>query len=501
MVIGLLPIVGGIYDVVSLALERDLISGRPLTTVDRAIMSAGLLFSTLGFVDEALEGGSRLLRHLDEVDAAGVSRGLSHLDEATAFRLGHLDEFTAGDRALLRGEELRRALGDFDEGGALRTWQDVTDAWARAGADLNDPAVRRLIQKGIAPIAGGNSIRYAPALESGLPRRLQRTLVESLDEGGIIAVRPRPYRAAGLEWKYPPKEPWVADWMVAKKYKNGVRVLKPEYAEEYGVRKVLSDLDIAGYTVNGRNIGNQDFLDNLAARFNEAYGYDIITHGPLVHGLNDPKVFRKLNQTPGRIEGLLNEEVYIFNRNGFIEKLPYREYEAKYIGSRIEIYGFRGTGRTAEEFIETEPLIYAGHVGISFDRGKTIYGFTPHAPGLSSAEIVETLKQKKSFPGQVLDDTAIFHRAQDLAEQGYRTQVYVQSIPVSEADFNRIRKQVLEEVGGSPLVGKRYAFPGPKGCFNCATWPASHGIPIPEPTGQLRDYIPRLMELGRPWRR
>lgn len=54
MVIGLLPIVGGIYDVVSLALERDLISGRPLTTADRAIMSAGLLFSTLGFVFERI---------------------------------------------------------------------------------------------------------------------------------------------------------------------------------------------------------------------------------------------------------------------------------------------------------------------------------------------------------------------------------------------------------------------------------------------------------------
>jgi hypothetical protein len=108
MVIGLIPIVGGIYDVVSLGLERDLISGRPLTTVDRAIMSAGLLFSTLGFVDGVLEGGSRLLRHLDEVDAAGGGRGLSHLDE-----------FTAGDRALLRGDELRRALGGFDERGGL----------------------------------------------------------------------------------------------------------------------------------------------------------------------------------------------------------------------------------------------------------------------------------------------------------------------------------------------------------------------------------------------
>jgi RHS repeat-associated protein len=130
MVIGFIPIVGGIYDVVSLALERDLISGRLLTTADRALMSAGLLFSTLGFVDEVLEGGSRLLRHLDEVEAAGVGRGLSHLDE-----------FTAGDRALLQGDELRRALGGFDEGGALGRWQDVTAAWAEAGADLQDPII------------------------------------------------------------------------------------------------------------------------------------------------------------------------------------------------------------------------------------------------------------------------------------------------------------------------------------------------------------------------
>jgi hypothetical protein len=144
MVIGLIPIVGVIYHMVSLALERDQTCGRPLTTVDRAIMSAGLLFSTLGFVDEALEGGSRLLRHLDEVEAAGVGRGLRHLDE-----------FTAGDRALLRGDELRRALGGFDEGGALGRWQDVTAAWAEAGADLQDPIVRRLIREDKFPIKGG----------------------------------------------------------------------------------------------------------------------------------------------------------------------------------------------------------------------------------------------------------------------------------------------------------------------------------------------------------
>jgi hypothetical protein len=45
------------------------------------------------------------------VDAAGVGRRPSHLDEATAFRLSHLAEFTAGDWVLLR-----RALGGFDDG-------------------------------------------------------------------------------------------------------------------------------------------------------------------------------------------------------------------------------------------------------------------------------------------------------------------------------------------------------------------------------------------------
>jgi hypothetical protein len=156
MVIGLLPIVGGIYDVVSLALERDLISGRPLTTVDRAIMSAGLLFSTLGFVDEALEGGSRLLRHLDEVEAAGVGRGLRHLDE-----------FTAGDRALLRGDELRRALGGFEEGGG---------ALARR---LDAVAVRQAVVP--------YDIRTA-ARQYNFPDRVTNAIVENLKPGRYIPI-------------------------------------------------------------------------------------------------------------------------------------------------------------------------------------------------------------------------------------------------------------------------------------------------------------------------
>ena len=50
--------------------------------------------------------------------------------------------------------------------------------------------------------------KYAPALESGYPRGLQDDIIDALDDDGGIAIRPRPYRAAGLEAKYPPKEMW-----------------------------------------------------------------------------------------------------------------------------------------------------------------------------------------------------------------------------------------------------------------------------------------------------
>ena len=117
-------------------------------------------------------------------------------------------------------------------------------------------------------------IRYAPTLQSGFPRRLQRTIVDSLDEGDVIALRDRPYRAAGLEAKYLPKTGDITKDMILRGHKNGVRVLKDG-------RKVLSDLDVAGYTIYGRNVGDLRFRseNGFAQRFNDAYGYPIITHG------------------------------------------------------------------------------------------------------------------------------------------------------------------------------------------------------------------------------
>jgi hypothetical protein len=135
---------------------------------------------------------------------------------------------------------------------------------------------------------------------------------------------------------------------------------------------------------------------------------------------------------------------------------------------------------------------------------EKIFGFTPVTPeAMSNVDVIDALKSHVVFPGQVRDDTAIFHRAQELAGQGYRTQVYVQPITVSRRQLDDIRSSVVREVADSPLLEKTYSFPhdAPFNCapYNCATWPSTHNIPIPEPSGNMRDYIEKLKEIGFPW--
>lgn len=211
---------------------------------------------------------------------------------------------------------------------------------------------------------------YAPAKESGYKRDMQDKLIDSLDEDGVIAVRSRPYEAAGLEVKYDPKEQWVKDWMVTENYDNGVRKLldaddvragkyKHVHPVEDGYmigakgsldgpnihvtnemfeeaaskgylngQKVLSDVDVAGYTRNGVNISDDELKYGVAARFNASYGHDVIVHGHLYNGLNlKPGVAESLAKNPGRIEGLRAGEVYLFDKGGYIGKMPFSDYE------------------------------------------------------------------------------------------------------------------------------------------------------------------------------
>lgn len=127
-------------------------------------------------------------------------------------------------------------------------------------------------------------------------------------------------------------------------------------------------------------------------------------------------------------------------------------------------------------------------------------GFTPVTPDImSNSDVIAALKKHVSFPGQVLDDTAIFHLAQD-----HGMQVYKQSISVSASEFSEIQSRVINDINNSPMFDKTYSFPEPPyNCapYNCATWPSTNGIPIPESSGVMTDYMKILAEIGTPWRR
>jgi len=159
------------------------------------------------------------------------------------------------------------------------------------------------------------------------------------------------------------------------------------------------------------------------------------------------------------------------------------------------------------------PLIKAGHVGISLD-GKTIYGFHPSPEAVAALEQLHAagkapstfdfLKQGAALRGQVQIDTAVFQRATELARSGARTQVWQLVIDVSEQDFARIAQTVRQQLANGSPYPSWYRFPTtgepmPPQCNNCATWPRTLGLPIPEITGQLRDFIAVLQQRGIPW--
>lgn len=169
----------------------------------------------------------------------------------------------------------------------------------------------------------------------------------------------------------------------------------------------------------------------------------------------------------------------------------------------IRLIGFQGGGRKADWLIRTEPLIYAGHVALSYDGGYRFYGFTPHAPGWDMQELLITLKAGTTFPGVVQDDTDRFVRALERYQQGYtRTSLYEWRQRCTFWRWWWIRWRVRRAVRRSPLR-IRYKFPNhAPACYNCATWPAQIGVRIPEPTGRLRVYIAALRRNGkeRIWR-
>ena len=137
---------------------------------------------------DAFTGGSQATRSADEVRASlrnqsgqgALSRRLNGGDTAET-RLRNLDNFTDGNQAARQGDELRTALTNNRAGATLRERRLATRAWKRAGADLNDPAVRQAIRNGEFPAIRGGSGKFDTPRRPGFTKEESRFIDDALD--------------------------------------------------------------------------------------------------------------------------------------------------------------------------------------------------------------------------------------------------------------------------------------------------------------------------------
>ena len=172
--------------------------------------------------------------------------------------------------------------------------------------------------------------------------------------------------------------------------------------------------------------------------------------------------------------------------------------------SDIKLIGYQGTGGFRDPRYADEPgLIKAGHVGVQCTGDSRIFGFHPTAAAVAAAgsleALIQQLKRHVPQPGAVFDDTAVFFRAYELAQQGERTTVWQLPIDLPETEAVQIYQALLDAFEmQQPFI---YNFPFEDGTFNmdeynCAVFPHSLGIPLPSFDGRLSVYIPQMIEKG-----
>ena len=176
---------------------------------------------------------------------------------------------------------------------------------------------------------------------------------------------------------------------------------------------------------------------------------------------------------------------------------------------QITVLAFRGAGKSAGDdgpmLKATYPLAYYGHVGVQLKPGGPIYGMTPHSSEDYPTIVDNLTNHKRTYPGQVADDTESFVKAKDIADQGLygeKTAVYSLTFDFSDAPkaYDDIVAKVEAGLAASPFDNPQYSFPipgggtMPSGCQNCATWVSSLGLDVPA-TGAMADFIPEFRSI------
>ncbi|WP_444942008.1 RHS repeat-associated core domain-containing protein [Microbulbifer sp. ZKSA004] len=223
----------------------------------------------------------------------------------------------------------------------------------------------------------------------------------------------------------------------------------------------------------------------------------------------DPGVGEFTQQDPIGLLGGVNNYQYVPNPVGWIDPhglTSEKESPTRSTKAYIQIYAFRGGGPLAKKnFVENpdpqrRPEVYTGHVGISIDGGKTIYGFGPNVPsGMTKQEAINSLLNGDLYPGIIHEDTLLFREA----ARGDYDQLCTRNIDVYRLDVlvegcvkDKVSKAIKAGLDGTPE--QIYGFPkeGVPNRFNCATYFGSCDVPLPEETGQVREFIPAMIKKG-----
>ena len=146
----------------------------------------------------------------------------------------------------------------------------------------------------------------------------------------------------------------------------------------------------------------------------------------------------------------------------------------------VSLYAFQGNARLARG---NSPLIATGHVGLSADAGRIIYGFGPIKP--------DSL-------GSLTDDTMLFNQvAAGYFNKGSRElKLYSLEQIVDKTTFTKRLEQIKNRGNGSKYMLPQTNIPFPANTYNCATFWGQTGIILPEKSGILGKYIPAMINQG-----